>query len=1274
MDTTPESIVLYLLNTPVAAFVGKQLRDTGIKYLKDKITAKDNYRERLVGRVRDFMHLQDERTGVDHSRPQRYFWQLEWAWHHVLAYRFYSAALPPLSLADMPVVPNLVQPSQDELNQFCEELWAYLAEDSELQKLFVSENYQQEVFEGNARNEALHEQLRSQLSALEHGQSSTADVEALLDIVEREYIRHFNPQAALLLLNKYAGHIQTRHEANSQLLARFEYLVGLAHLETGEHKLAHPHLVRAYELQSQTARYAKAAVISHARFSSQETAEAMASKILAGDSLNPAALAVNVFLEGALKLSESLDLVPSTVAETPEFRLNLLELLGTLEYPAAELIFQNHLTEFPRPSQLTFNNRSYWVLLAQIIVQFEVGTQLYDNDHHKPAGTNAPARLQAAYNLLGQYRDLIHGTEKFALGGGFWYFRGLSGYFLTGDEAEFADYRLTFPNQSAVIKQRFGLWWALLLSRWGKPAEQVLDVLDQLDASDDLNIDFLRFQQFRLLGRDSEAQESLGRDLGRIESFEAPTYTRARLYLELYCKDSISRENFIELCRSRGQLAPSLPAYLLEAAAYKPDETRREEVTELLTKAEELLSEEPAPGYVFDLAGLFSELQSFAKSNSLLPPLLDTGSPSLREQAETLYLHNLYQLNENSQELLQRLREWRNRYAPTPQFCFWEMELAELLGDWPRLMEVAELAYSAFPNDRRFYWKYIHSLYEAGLKERLREEVIQVVQEPHRLARPHLFNVAALARREGWRAEALAIVYPLALSRTDIDARNRFIGLFLFGGEEAEAAPTEASIGVSVEYTLDGTLQPALLLTDKLISEGRHPFAKRLVGLQVGSKLSITDALGKTRLIEVVSLLSPYPALFRDIVLQSEQQEGTLKIQSIKVAPGDIEQFQQTLVRNFGESEEARRFRIKELLEDVGTGKQGFSAVARGICSGNGLDAYQIITSSEGSGIRLVPSLAYDHIELTPELTYVLDWSTLPLFYQLHEQELIALPVSLWVARQIPEFLTALIAEKQQAPISKMSAVISRGGVRPIVYADTYKEDEINFLTKLLGWVTKHCQTRIVPEKLDLLRQAGREGREWLDDDENDYLAGGIDTLFLADHPNTFLVSDDMTFLPLLQRNGSAVSSEKLLRSFHPDSYNEQILPVMLKLRYTGLAIDSQALYKLFISDGGSFSKLSLRYLESLGFNVAVDMRELFRIHQFIKEVYLSGTLLPEQMDRATVVVYIQALRFIELQPQLRQRTLEFIGRIFRLLPLAEFRIRRAFEAAWQHVLLSRSE
>ncbi|MGI4873031.1 MAG: tetratricopeptide repeat protein [Janthinobacterium lividum] len=702
---------------------------------------------------------------------------------------------------------------------------------------------------------------------------SSAEAEALLDVVEQQFIRRYNPRTALRLLTELGKYVEERYGDNAPLLARFAHLLALAHRECGESTAAQAPALRAYRLHQACVPYAARAAQVYAERGELATAQQLAEQLLDQQPLHPVANAVLAYCRRAADGWPALAAVPADVAAEPDFQLPLCELLRELSRPLAEAVLGDALRVFTPPASLTFDNRRYWLLVARLLIQFEVGADIYQNPEVAPVPVaQAPPPLYRAYELLGSYIEQVRGTEKLALNGDLLFLRGLASYYFSGQPTEFDDYEANFLTQPDELRQRYGGKWAWLLAGWSTPAA-VLAVLDTLDAGQDANVDYLRFVQLQELGRQAEAQVSLACNLSRAEAIDEVYYLRATIYLGLFCLTVAERLTFVDQCRERGQLTPLLPAKLLAAAALVPDESRWPELRLLLAEVAELLPPVPDPHYVLDLAQLryaVKDYEAVIATLQLLPPTL---SGALRQLADGLHISSLHRLDQHSEDLLQRLAAWRQARPAEYEFCLMELELADLLGDRDRRLAVAAYGHAAFPGDAQLWWQYVLSLHLAGHPEQLRAEIEQIRQLPQPLPRRYLFNVAS---RAGWTRLARELLYPLAQNPADLLARDHFNKLSVLGQEDPEPEPTEAAVGTTVLFTVDGQPRPPLTLTPEAVRGEHHPFAARLVGRQVGEEFAVPDKMGgPPRQGKIVGLLSAHTALFQEIVRQSERRRAT---------------------------------------------------------------------------------------------------------------------------------------------------------------------------------------------------------------------------------------------------------------------------------------------------------------------------------------------------------------------------------------------------------------
>lgn len=1269
LDISAESIITYLTGLELAKLAAQETSKEVFIRLKNKVFASPTYRQRLQQQLAQF--LQDEGYFMNTAAGQsQYFWQLPWTWERVLAYRFFARPTP-LVLADLPAVAGLIRPTQAELTAFCERLWAKLDEDSALRQLFIAENYQEAIFLGQQQNEAYFAALSAQIAELRQTlvtqPSDAGDLRFLLERVEEVFIERYRPFTALELLLGLLPYVEQHYRSNNALFARFQFLLGHAYAETGQHAQSTTHFQLAHEREKEQPLYAERAALAYARSGAVPQAQALLPKLLA-TTHSAVGWAVDTFLRAGTtaELAQQLAAVPLGVASSEQFKYTLANLLLASNRPTdSQLVVAAELIAYGEaPIILTAANQRFQGLVALLVLQQDLHLEDYLQPFQRPARLPAAPRLVAAHRVLVSYADQVRHSELAPRSASYFFLRGMVGYLLTGDEAEFADYQVVFTQVSAAEKQSRGFVWACLLSQWAGP-EAALAVLAEVDTSQDVNSEYLRFQLLYELERMADAQASLALHLSRLRSLEDILFYRTLVYLQLFCDSEAQREAFVAGCRQRGQLASPLPRLLLEASVGYGNPANQEHREALLAQVRPLLTAEVSIHYWQQAAVLYGGLQQ----HQLLAELLAQFPPvpaELVASIERLRLLNRYQLGEGD-ALRQDLARWRQHHGLDQQLSSWEIGFAQQLGDWELVAELAEAAGEVFPEDTRFRCVHLLGLYHTGRRGQLRPLLQAIADQPAEFSSQQLLNLATLALRAQKADLALALVYPLALDPTNIAARDKFFQLLVFGRpDQPPAVLTTAAIGTVVRYAIEGEERPPLHLTEPILRSGQHPVAAQLVGLSVGNMFVMQDKLRARRLTgQVLAVTDPYTALFHDILTQSRREPGLLSMHSFNLENSSGAGFEQTLVREFGADGLAHQVEVQQALVEYSRGETGFSVFAGNTFSGNGLEAYQFFTSAGGPGFYVPPRQQYDHLPIEANWTYILDWSTLPLLHQLSKRKQLSLPGSLWVSAQLVSALEELVLYKQRSPAPRANVHVAGSVVRGHFYPPDFQAQEIARLQELLAWVCTHCQTRLVPEKLDMLRQADAE---LSDPDRGEYFDLLLDTAFLANHPHTVLVSDDTLISQILLPCDSVVSSEKFLTALYPERYEADLLPELLALRYVGLTVNPDQLVKLFVAAGGQFTGAAQQYLLSFSANVATDPLALFRMHRFLREVYLLGGLSPEQQSRAAVAVYVAGLQPLVLTTQLRQRLLGCIKYVCRLLPFAEQSLRRDFEQAWQVV------
>jgi hypothetical protein len=121
-------------------------------------------------------------------------------------------------------------------------------------------------------------------------------------------------------------------------------------------------------------------------------------------------------------------------------------------------------------------------------------------------------------------------------------------------------------------------------------------------------------------------------------------------------------------------------------------------------------------------------------------------------------------------------------------------------------------------------------------------------------------------------------------------------------------------------------------------------------------------------------------------------------------------------------------------------------------------------------------------------------------------------------------FLEDLLFESQTDAKPGMSVSITNNRVIPFEYTEEFHNNRYHFLKKLHSWILSNCNICIAHNKLDALiaLREKMENESW----HSNYI---IDTAFLANDANTYLISDDKILFTLLNPSSNIMSSEIFL-------------------------------------------------------------------------------------------------------------------------------------------------
>lgn len=1237
--------------------IGQQVSPSITGYVKRELFGDPTYRNQLATVVDTVLDQYRQEYGVTDRARVMYFFQIQWTWDRVLAYRLFQAN-PPLKVADLPQLAGLVIPAQAELDEFDQRIQQAMAADPELQRRFYQENHQEISVQFAL---AASQQLARIEARLD--QQPTA-IHSVLDVLEKNTLERYKPFTTLQLLQDMQPEVQ-RHPANTALQARFQYLLGRSYQETGDVDAAHQHYLRAYGLEGTNVPYAEQAALAYTRLGMVTEAEEVLTHLKLLSPLSPIRYAVSLFVQ-AETLHERLPQVPAFIAGGEVFKISLVELL--LQNKAEHLekvqtVLHHDLEAYAPATQLTFENRRFQATLAQMVVHLEFDRLPLVTQLNKVELLTDRPRLALAYQTLQRYTQLLAPTEKAPLLTHHYFVQGLAGFHLTGDIEEFAEFSRRFALLPPAEQHAYRWQWACTLFR-AQCYSRVLEVLEAADPSVTPDVDYIRYHALFALD-DEGAKETLQRHVEQLARIDAISFDRVLRYVSGHCRDTAERLAAVEACVARGQIELPLVECLLRAEVATLQDDAQPQLTRYLAQAESLVDEDTPAVFRQHLASLYQHVDNYGRAAELLEGAEGVPGPA-HPGIELIRLRNQYHLFQNSGQLYEALRAWRLEHGKHLEFCSWEVELAYLLLDWERIVEVTGALKDSVSAQTGARWAYLRALYKLDRSQELRAALQEIAQRPDLLTHDQLLAAAGMAFHEGHADVALALCFPLALNPENVAARTRFFALFT-QDDRPRTQPEEIGPGTAVWYVLGNKRPRRLFLTAELLASGANPIATQLVGKRAGDTVDVVRGVRQKRVpVHVLEVTDLHTGLWREIQEEIRQNESALPFESISFGSDNptLEDINRTLLEVLGEGERSRQQAVQQLLVEYRCYEASFFQVAVHLHNGNFLEAYHHLTSGreDVSGLVVLPATVFPAVPELPERPIVLDWSSLPLMYALSTQHEMVLPSSLWVSRLVVEDLREQVQEKRRSKPVELSVEIIDEQVRPHFYPPEMHARQLAYLEDLLAWVETHCQTRFVPEKLDMLRQGG------FDTERQKLLVNYVvDTAFLAAADGAVLVSDDTLMLETAAKGGAGVlSTEVFLQQRYPSQFKAQLLPILLTRSYLGLTVSAQLFLQEFRAASFAVEGRAQQVLRNMMQRVLIAPEYWQELAHLVRELLTMPSLAAKQRRYFATRILTAGLCYTQLDEPTQRHVVTCLAQAFWLLPTYGEEVIDCLHTAWR--------
>lgn len=565
------------------------------------------------------------------------------------------------------------------------------------------------------------------------------------------------------------------------------------------------------------------------------------------------------------------------------------------------------------------------------------------------------------------------------------------------------------------------------------------------------------------------------------------------------------------------------------------------------------------------------------------------------------YMQALHLSKTHNALLLELLKEWRlNADHQEIRLLDIELQLRTILREWEEALDVIRLLIGMVRMTEYLISTYLIIL----LKNKKLDEIAElkdIVPSISFTTDAYIHNTASALFEAGFLSDAMNFLLPYAQNKEKPDLRMLYLTLSNATNEKETVLKQydEVKEGVYVFYILNGIEQDDPLF---MKSDSDSRIINSLLGHKSGEKVLVKKEFGNAYdTVEIKEIVNDHYALLKGIYAEMKNPVASNLPTTMFQLPesGGVEAINDFLVKTFAGQEEERRKAVRDIHERYEAGEIPFGMVPVLLYEGDFIRGYYILCSKE-HGILLNPTCRQEVISEDPSVEYVLDYSSLMLFYELSRTDGLTFKHQFVVSKVVEEIAERQIEKLEKSQNEVMSMNITLEGVEPIIHSKESKQWALGLFRGLLEWIYKNCKIETAEGRLDVLREHDIS-EELSEGYSMDYVA---DYMKLVEDKNRILISDDKLLQQMYLPRQRGISTHTYLKHYFDES---MISRKMLTMHYIGVPVDSDFVYDEFMKKQGGKDNVydqalkGWSYLESLNTNFV--MVELSRL---VKKIYLA--------------------------------------------------------------------
>lgn len=563
-----------------------------------------------------------------------------------------------------------------------------------------------------------------------------------------------------------------------------------------------------------------------------------------------------------------------------------------------------------------------------------------------------------------------------------------------------------------------------------------------------------------------------------------------------------------------------------------------------------------------------------------------------RESRELrFYILSLEKLNTGSSTLMLLLEKWRKNFSYDEQLLRLEANMHHPALNWGKCIEISDYVLKNDPRNDAFLVLKIIAAEGLDNKELLDSAIAGYLQfETYEL--DNMPAVIEILNRRFYLDEALDILYRCI----DGDKDNPMLSMLYmhtclkYSNQKKDKLKYFEQVQEEcfIKYQIND------IIKFKEIQKGDA------AGMFENKKVGDTFTHGSYT-ITILRIMDKYLYLHDSIyqkAFEMPPELSGLPMESISMDPSNPEKFLEMLKERFGEDETHREEVAQKLLDGYYNREVSYTEVVMNLCNGEYLAGYFYLAFAR-QGIVIIPATFFTQFEYEENPPYIIDLSTLPILFQIANKYKVTYPQKPYISKYLVEMLKRSLHKLQTEPTSTLSVVVTKKDVRKIETSPKAKENDVDYLTKLIEWVKVNCIEIVEPESLDMKRSLYEK------DIRTQYFADYfVNTCIFSRNKKAIIVTDDLLyakfdFAPINDCVSSEIFIKETLGEEHP-ALNE-----FIQNRYIGYSPSFRQLkneFDLNLKGDKSSYEFCIKNINPSIFSVLIELLVYIIRHQDLSD------------------------------------------------------------------------